>query len=287
MAGKDFERDFKDEFSEVYAKDTFEFYKKINLKRKYFADTKVRGLEKIANDRQKIYLPNHLSHWDYVALWHLFMENDLKMPRIAAGKNLNFPKFLEKYGLNFRKQGAFFVDRDSLKTSGHDFRREYNSALSEAFNNLLDEENDLMIFTEGGRNYEGEVMPDETKIKKFTYKSLTNGNLRDLDVVPVAIGYDKRIEEKAFPFLLKANGRTNVLKKSLYFGSDLAAFAAWPLARQLGFNKNVNCYINFGEPINLEEFENVSEGKRWSALRKQVVEDVRRLYSEIEFGKTN
>ena len=50
MVGKDFERDFKDEFSEAYAKDTFEFYKKINLKKKYFTDTKVRGLEKIANE---------------------------------------------------------------------------------------------------------------------------------------------------------------------------------------------------------------------------------------------
>ena len=287
MVGKDFERDFKDEFSEAYAKDTFEFYKKINLKKKYFTDTKVRGLEKIANDKQKIYLPNHLSHWDYVATWHLFMENDLKMPRIAAGKNLNFPKFLEKYGLNFRKQGAFFVDRDSLKEGSHDFRRDYNSALRETFNDLLDNGNDLMIFTEGGRNYEGEVMPDESKIKKFTYKSLMNGDLRDLEVVPVAIGYDKRIEEKAFSFLSKANGRGNILKKYLYYGSDLAAFAAWPLARQLGFNKDVTCYINFGEPINLKEFEEIPEGRRWSALRKQVVEDVRRLYSEIDFGKTN
>jgi len=287
MVVEKFESDFRDEFSETYARDTFEFYKKINLEKRYFADRKVKGLENIANDRQKIYLPNHISHYDYVLAWHLFMENDLKMPRIAAGKNLNFPKFLERVGLNFRKQGAFFIDRDSIKKGSYDFRRDYNSALSETFNDLLDNGNDLMIFTEGGRNYDGKVMPDENKIKKFTYKSLMNGDLRDLEVVPVAIGYDKRIEEKAFSFLSKANGRNNILKKSLYYGADLAAFAVWPLARQLGFNKYVTCYINFGEPINLNEFEDVPEGRRWSALRKQVVEDVRRLYSEIEFGKTN
>jgi len=285
MISERFESDFKDEFSETYAKDSFAFMKRINLEGKYFADKKVKGLENIVNDRQKIYLPNHLSHWDYVATWHLFMENDLKMPRIAAGKNLNFPKFLEKYGLNFRKQGAFFVDRDLLKKGSHDFKRDYNSALNETFNELLDNGNDLMIFTEGGRNYGGKVMPEENHIKKFTYKSLTNGNLRDLDVVPVAIGYDKRIEEKAFSFLSKANGRSNLLKKSLYYGADLTAFAVWPLARQLGFNKDVTCYINFGEPINLKDFEEIPEGRRWSSLRKKVVEDVRRLYSEIEFGK--
>ena len=153
------------------------------------------------------------------------------------------------------------------------------------FNGLLDDGNDLMIFTEGGRNYEGEVMPDESMVKKFTYKSLASGELRDLDIVPVAIGYDKRIEEMAFPFLSKANGRTNLFRKSLYYGADLTAFAAWLLARQLGFNKDVNCYINFGESINLKEFEKVPEGRRWSFLRKRVVEDVRRLYSEIEAEK--
>ena len=281
MVGREFDKDFKDEFSETYVRDTFEFYKKINLEQRYFADKKVKGLENIASDRQKVYLPNHLSHWDYVATWHFFLENDLKIPRVAAGKNLKFPKFFERFGLNFRKQGAFFIDRDSLKKGNQDFMRNYNSALKETFNDLLDEGNDLMIFTEGGRNYEGEVMPEETKIKKFTYKSLTNGELRDLDVVPVAIGYDKRIEERAFPFLQRANGRSNILSKSLYYGVDLTAFAAWPLARQLGFNKDVTCYINFGEPINLKEFERVPEGRRWSSLRKQVVGDVRRLYSEI------
>ena len=66
------------------------------------------GLEKIkdlATENTIIYAPSHRSHIDYLALSHQLYLNNLMMPQIVAGKNLNLPII----GPILRNGGAFFM----------------------------------------------------------------------------------------------------------------------------------------------------------------------------------
>ena len=68
------------------------------------------GIEKINNlavGNSLIYTPSHRSHIDYLALSYELYTNNLMLPQIVAGKNLNLP-FL---GRILRNGGAFFMRR--------------------------------------------------------------------------------------------------------------------------------------------------------------------------------
>ncbi|MCF8084016.1 MAG: 1-acyl-sn-glycerol-3-phosphate acyltransferase, partial [Deltaproteobacteria bacterium] len=54
-----------------------------------------------------IYIPSHKSHIDYLVLNYILYQHHMHVPRVAAGRNLNFWPM----GTFFRKSGAFFIRR--------------------------------------------------------------------------------------------------------------------------------------------------------------------------------
>ncbi len=230
-----------------------------------------------------VYIANHLSHADYIAMGHLFMQNGIKLPRFAAGANLDLP-LLKLIGLDFRRMGAFFIDRDLAARADTKDKKAYFLALKKTIRTMLDKREHLFVFPDGGRRYDGGVMPDESKVKKRVFEiavdySSQTGN--SVTMVPVAIGYNRRVEEIVFPLLGHVNQRRNILERGAYYLLDAAAIASWPIARALGFYHPAHCYINIGTPRAVSDIVNTNGQQPWQQLRHHAVEQIRRLYAGI------
>ncbi len=135
-----------------------------------------------------VFIPSHKSHVDYLILSYVMYHNDLPCPLVAAGKNLSFWPM----GPLFRRGGAFFIRRT--------FRGAvlYSHTFAEYIYKLLEEGYNLEQFIEGGRSRTGKLLMPKLGLLSIIINAHRKGACRDLVFVPVAIAYDKVLEEKSY-----------------------------------------------------------------------------------------
>ena len=108
------------------------------------------------------------------------------MPQIAAGDD-----FLDMAGVNwiFRHSGAFFLKRS--------FRNDllYRSIFEEYVQQLLLGGHTLEFFIEGTRSRTGKNLPPKVGLLNMATEPYYQGRLDDMHIQPVAIGYEKMVEE--------------------------------------------------------------------------------------------
>jgi glycerol-3-phosphate O-acyltransferase len=151
----------------------------------------IEGIAKIRNVSKKmpfVIIPCHRSHIDYLLLSHIFYKHNIQMPFVAAGTNLSFFPM----GYIFRKSGAFFLRR-SFK--GNDL---YAEVFAKYVKVLLKEGLPLEFFIEGGRSRTGKMVMPKYGILSMIIDAYQEKACEDLAVIPVYIGYDRVIEEKAY-----------------------------------------------------------------------------------------
>ena len=152
------------------------------------------GLERLREAARKgplILVPSHKSHIDYLVLSYVFTENDLVPPHIAAGANLSFFPL----GFLFRRGGAFFLRR-SFKGD-----KLYGAVFRAYVRKLLREGNNLEFFIEGGRSRTGKLLAPKLGLLGMVVEAALSddgAHARRAQIVPISIGYEKVIEEKAF-----------------------------------------------------------------------------------------
>ena len=138
-------------------------FKSINRFKNFLDNTLMRLYDEVAlqvpdnmdlNELYKnnclIFVPNHQSHADYLAISYKLAGTDYRLPiHITAGINLNF----FPVGKIFRSAGAFFI------------RRSFNSdilykiTLEAYISYLLSKGTPIEFFFEGGRSRHGKLMP--------------------------------------------------------------------------------------------------------------------------------
>ncbi|MFT5003010.1 MAG: glycerol-3-phosphate O-acyltransferase [Flavobacteriales bacterium] len=191
-------------------------------------------LRKLAQDGHEIiYVPCHRSHMDYLLLSYVILQEGLVMPRIAAGINLNF----WPAGTVFRKGGAFFIRRSF---GGN---RLYSTIFREYLGLLFERGYAVKYYTEGGRSRTGKVLAPKTGMLAMTIQSLLRGIDRPLTLVPVYMGYEHVMEVGTYHKELSGSEK----KSESIFG----VLKAIKNLRNYG-----NGYVNFGEPMNINEFLN-------------------------------
>jgi glycerol-3-phosphate O-acyltransferase len=191
-------------------------------------------LRKLAQDGHEIiYVPCHRSHMDYLLLSYVILQEGLVMPRIAAGINLNF----WPAGTVFRKGGAFFIRRSF---GGN---RLYSTIFREYLGLLFERGYGVKYYTEGGRSRTGRVLAPKTGMLAMTMQSLLRGIDRPLTLVPVYLGYEHVMEVGTYHKELSGSEK----KGESIFG----VLKAIKSLRNYG-----NGYVNFGEPMNINEFLN-------------------------------
>lgn len=180
-----------------------------------------------------IYVPCHRSHMDYLLLSYVIIREGLVMPRIAAGINLNF----WPAGTIFRKGGAFFIRRSFAGN------RLYSTIFREYLSLLFERGYSVKYYTEGGRSRTGRLLPPKTGMLVMTIQSLLRGIDRPLTLVPVYLGYEHVMEVGTYHKELSGSAK----KSESVFG----VLKAIKSLRNYG-----NGYVNFGEPININQYLN-------------------------------
>lgn len=187
-----------------------------------------------------IYIPTHKTHLDYLIISYLCFAYGLPIPRIAAGDNMDLPIV----GTFLRANGSFFMRR----SWGNDVL--YKCILSAYVHELVDDNNPLEVFLEGGRSRVGRVSQ-----LKMGFLSLLHDYVRlprnqekpkTIWLVPISLDYDRILEVKEY-----ANQRLGKKKQreSLYH-----------LFRSVRNLFSTNCgraYLRFGKSVALQAQDKV------------------------------
>jgi glycerol-3-phosphate O-acyltransferase len=193
----------------------------------------MEGLNRVkmaATKAPLVFVPCHKSHVDYLILSHLLFINNMPCPHVAAGRNLAFWPM----GTLFRKSGAFFIRRTF---QGAKF---YAQLFSEYVCMLIKQGFNIEFFIEGGRSRTGKMVLPKTGLLTILMDAYRHGDCKDLMFVPVYVGYDRLLEERAI--LQELEGTQ---KKQESFGQLIRARRF--LKKQYG-----RVYVQFDESISLK-----------------------------------
>jgi glycerol-3-phosphate O-acyltransferase len=218
------------------------------------------GIAKIRQVSKKmpfVIIPCHRSHFDYLLLSYIFFKNNIQMPFIAAGSNLAFFPM----GYIFRKSGAFFLRR-SFKG---------NELYAEVFNRyiqaLLKEGLPLEFFIEGGRSRTGKMVMPKYGLLSMIIDAYQEKVCDDLAVIPVYIGYDRVIEEKAYLEELGGAPKEKEKATTMIRSGGL-------LRKRYG-----RVYMNVGEPLLLKSYLAAQE----KPMQEMTVFERQSLYRQIGY----
>ena len=206
------------------------------------------GLEKVkqaARHANLVMIPCHKSHMDYLILAYVFYHNHLFPPLIAAGLNLAFWPM----GYLFRKSGAFFIRRN--------FRGSilYPAIFTRYVRVLLEDGYPLEYFIEGGRSRSGKLVLPKLGLLSILIDGCKAGECKDIAFVPIAITYERVMEEGSYIKEIEGGEKT---KENF-----------WGLLRSRSVirKRYGKIYINFNDPISLNAYLSRTLENPESAIR--------------------
>lgn len=205
-----------------------------------------------------IYVPCHRSHMDYLLLTYVIYHQGLVPPHIAAGVNLNF----FPAGGIFRRSGAFFIRRSFAGN------KLYSAVFKEYLSQLFIKGYSVKFYTEGGRSRTGRLLPPKTGMLAMTIQSMLRGIDRPISIVPVYIGYEHVMEINTY---LKELAGSNKKNESVF-----AVFKAMKNLKNYGRG-----YLNFGEPININQYLNEHQADWHQAVHPTDVQKPAWLNSRV------
>jgi len=230
--------------------------------RRMFGGIRVRGIEKVteyARHHPIVLMPNHRSYFDFLILSWLFYHRRLVPPHIGARENMAFGPF----GFLFRRCGAFFLRRsfdDPLYKAV--FRTYIGYLVSEGFTQEF--------FIEGGRSRTGKMLAPRFGMVLWNVEAFLHSTRRDLFFVPIAITYERLVEEGSMIEEQEGGKKT---EESLLGLVRARKF----LKRRFGA-----VWVSFGEPISVAdmlgprraELAAFDRSPEAAARLREVVEDV-------------
>ena len=148
----------------------------------------VENVKQLALTHQLVYVPCHRSHVDYLLLSYVIFIENLAIPYIAAGNNLNLPII----GRILRGGGAFFIRR-SFKDNAL-----YTAVIRTYVEQLISLGVPIEYFVEGGRSRTGRLLKPKVGMLDMTVEAFVKSQSRPLAFIPVYIGYEKLIEGKSY-----------------------------------------------------------------------------------------
>jgi len=227
-----------DEIAADYSNASINFLRRVLgvVWNRIFKGIETRGLERVRELAQShviVYVPAHRSHADYLLVSYVLYLGGLVPPHIAAGENLNIPFGI---GALLRRCGAFFMRRkfggDALYTAV--FRAYVDSLIQRGY--------PIEFFPEGGRSRTGRLLAPKTGLMAMVAEAALRQRARKVLFLPVHIGYDRVWEINSYLKELKGAQKEKESVQGLVKATRM-------LTRFYG-----RVYLNFGEPIRLDEF---------------------------------
>jgi glycerol-3-phosphate O-acyltransferase len=238
------------------------------LFRRLFASIEVHRLAEVAEDAKRhpiVLVPSHRSYFDFLILSWLFYQNYMVPPHIAARENMAFGPF----GFLFRRMGAFFL------------RKSFDDALyKEVFRAyvgfLVREGFTQEFFIEGGRSRTGKALAPRLGMLGWDVDAFLESRRRDLFFVPIAISYERLVEESGMIEELDGGAKSEESVIGLLRARKY-------LQRRFG-----SVHVSFGEPVSLaaalggqrDSFEALQRGQIDSLQEREKVEERKREFVE-------
>lgn len=226
----------------------------------------------------------HRSQADYFLVGYVLFGLGFDRMRFAAGENLTTLPIIGRW---FRDMGAFSVRR------GKTFGREYVKNLCEQVVDMLATGDQIIVFPEGGRSYNGNMMELRAGILGSSVMSQMRDTEQEVLVLPMSISYERLPELSYFDLLMRGKGRrekkgvhNRLLGTVQYFGADAIAFSKFILARRFGVDYG-EVYVDYGEPLPVSTIvdleEDIVQGARddFSACRPAAQKVGLRMYEEF------
>ena len=236
------------------------------LFKRLFASIEVHRLDEIAADAKRhpiVLVPSHRSYFDFLILSWLFYQNYLVPPHIAARENMAFGPF----GYLFRNVGAFYLRKSFDDPLYKEVFRAYV-----AF--LIREGFTQEFFIEGGRSRSGKTLAPRLGMLSWDVDAFLESDRRDLYFVPIAISYERLVEESGMIEELDGGGKTQESVLGLIRARKY-------LQRRFG-----SVHVSFGEPVSLasslgaqrEAFEALQLGRVESDEDRTALEEKKRNF---------
>lgn len=202
--------------------------------RRLFVTIDTSGLEKVAEYAKRhpiVLVPSHRSYFDFLILSWLFYAHHLVPPHILARENMAFGPF----GYIFRRAGAFFMRRSFDDTLYKEVFRAYVAYLvKEGFTQEF--------FIEGRRSRTGRTLAPRLGMLGWDVEGfLASPHRRDLFFVPIAITYERLVEEGSMIEELAGAAKKDESMMGLVRARKV-------LRRRWG-----SAHLSFGEPISLAD----------------------------------
>jgi glycerol-3-phosphate O-acyltransferase len=236
------------------------------LFKRLFASIEVHRLAEIAEDAKRhpiVLVPSHRSYFDFLILSWLLYRNYLVPPHIAARDNMAFGPF----GFLFRQVGAFYLRKsfdDPL----------YKEVFRAYVGYLVREGFTQEFFIEGGRSRTGKTMAPRLGMLSWDVDAFLESKRRDLFFVPIAISYERLVEESGMIEELDGAAKSKESVLGLLRARKY-------LQRKFG-----SVHVSFGEPISLagalgdqrERFEALQRGQIDSPELRDALENRKREF---------
>ncbi len=199
--------------------------------KRMFVSIELIGIEKIADYAKRhpvVLVPSHRSYCDFMILSTAFYANHLVPPHIAARENMAFGPF----GFLWRRGGAFFLRRsfeDPL----------YSVVFRSYITYLIKQGFTQEFFIEGGRSRTGKTLAPRLGMLAWNVDAFLQTARRDLFFVPIAITYERLVEERSIVGEREGGAKQDESVMGLVRARKF-------LRRRFG-----SVWVNFGEPISL------------------------------------
>jgi glycerol-3-phosphate O-acyltransferase len=202
--------------------------------RRLFVSIETSGIEKVAEYAKRhpiVLVPSHRSYFDFLFLSWIFYAHHLVPPHILARENMAFGPF----GYLFRRAGAFFMRRSLDDPLYKEVFRSYVSYLvKEGFTQEF--------FIEGTRSRTGRTLAPKLGFLSWNLEGfLAAPQRRDLFFVPIAITYERLVEEGSMIEELGGAAKRDESMMGLVRARKV-------LQRRWG-----SAHLSFGEPISLAD----------------------------------
>ncbi len=212
--------------------------------------------EKI-NENPTMAVCTHRSHLDYILLGMILHRLQLCNLRFAAGDNLTNMPIL---GQRFRSLGAFTVYR------ANSHKRSYIFELTRKVMEMLDTRDNIIVFPEGGRSYNGKMLEIKGGILAANILAQSQSPERKYVYLPTAISYEQLPEVPYFKQILRGKvlrkNNSRFIKKmtgnAIYFGGDIFAFTKLAAAKKFGGNYG-DVYIDYTDPIPVNDIVDIKK----------------------------
>jgi glycerol-3-phosphate O-acyltransferase len=214
-------------------------------------------LKSISSDATVVFVMNHRSNMDYVLVTYLAAN--------ASALSYAVGEWARVWPLSrlIKSMGAYFISR---KQRGALYRKVLARYVQMATQAGVTQ----AIFPEGGLTVDGKLKPLKMGLLSYVVDNF-DLKKRDIIFVPVAINYDRVLEDRV---LIAANQRGD-----RRFGAKMSVIMTfilskiWEKARGK-YKRFGGAVVNFGDPLSLRAFEKVTDIEALAAELKARIEDV-------------